>query len=480
MKIALLIPDGVGVRNFVLGPFMAAATREHRVDVLHSIPQEQLATYKQLDRSGTVEWHELARMHDRPLAFTLRNSLSYSQTYWVNNFAMRMMRDRPVNGSWRTRAAVWTAKAIGYASASPRGIQMLERVHNLAAGRQPEVAEYRRQFQRMRPDVLFCSHQRPPSIIAPVLAARSLGIPTATFIFSWDNLSSKGRIAAPFDHSLVWSDHMQSEMRRYYPQIAPERTRVVGTPQFDPYGDDEILWSREEFFRRIGADPKRALICFSGGDVGNSIEDHLHVRALLELIRDGRIPGNPQVILRPAPVDDGVRYAPVRRDHPELIYAQPNWVSTQDGEWSAFFPLPSDLDFLANLTYHCDLNVNFASTMTLDFALRDKPVINLAFDVTHPPVFGMPMWDYYQQWEHYRPVIEFGAARFARSRDELAEQVSAYLAQPELDRDGRRRFVELEVGVPVGKASQQILDVLESIAGSPSRPTTAALVESAS
>lgn len=463
MKIVLLIPDGVGVRNFVLGPFLSTATREHEVHALHAIPPSLLANYQEPVVDRNVQWHAISKFHDRPLAFTLRNSLSYSQTYWVNNFAMRMMRSRAVNGSWKTKAAVLTAKAIGFAAASEKGIQLLESVHNLAASKLPEVPSYRRLFEKIRPDVLFCSHQRPPTIIPPVLAARSMGIPTATFIFSWDNLSSKGRIIAPFDHYLLWSENMRSEMRRFYPQVAPERLHVVGTPQFDPYGNMDLQWTREEFFRRIGADPNRPLICFSGGDVGNSLEDHHHIRALMELIRDGKIPGRPQVILRPAPVDDGVRYAAVRRDHPELIYAQPAWHETEKNEWTAVLPSADDMQFLTNLTLHCDLNVNFASTMTLDFALRDKPVINLAFDVTQPPVFGMPMWEYYQQWEHYKPVIELGAARFARSREELAEQVTAYLQDPSLDREGRRRFVDLEVGAPVGEASQRIIDALGRI-----------------
>ncbi|MGE0761330.1 MAG: hypothetical protein AB7O38_30230, partial [Pirellulaceae bacterium] len=308
------------------------------------------------------------------------------------------------------------------------------------------------------------SQQRTPTILPPVLAARSLGIPTATFIFSWDNLSSKGRIAAPFDHYLVWSDHMRGELAKYYPHIGPERVHVVGTPQFDPYGNEGIIVSREEFCRRIEADPARPLICFSGGDVDNSREDHLHVRTLMQLIRSGDILGQPQVVLRPAPVDAGTRYESVRRDYPELLYAQPNWVHASEGVWSSVFPLPSDVEFLANLTHHCDLNINFASTMTLDFALRDKPVINVAFDVSNPPVFGMPMWEYYQQWEHYRPVIEFGAARFARSPAELAEHVNAYLRDPALDREGRRKFVELEVGAPVGTASENILAALKRIA----------------
>jgi hypothetical protein len=96
---------------------------------------------------------------------------------------------------------------------------------------------------------------------------------------------------------------------------------------------------------------------------------------------------------------------------------------------------------------HADLNINLASTMTLDFAIHDKPVVNVAFDVAEPPPHGLPLWDYYYQFEHYQPVIQLGAARIARSRAELAEHVNAYLANPALDREGRQKFVELEVGL---------------------------------
>jgi CDP-glycerol glycerophosphotransferase (TagB/SpsB family) len=171
------------------------------------------------------------------------------------------------------------------------------------------------------------------------------------------------------------------------------------------------------------------------------------------------------VLLRPVPVDEGDRYADVRRSYPELIYARPNWVHTVPGDWSRVIPLPEDVAFLANLTHHADLNINVASTMTLDFAIHDKPVVNIAFDVASPPPFGMPLWDYYYQFEHYRPVVELGAARFARSPDELADHVNAYLENPALDRENRRRLVELEVSLPLGRSSQRIVEVLESIAG---------------
>ncbi len=39
----------------------------------------------------------------------------------------------------------------------------------------------------------------------------------------------------------------------------------------------------------------------------------------------------------------------------------------------------------------------------------------------------MNMFEYLYSFEHYRPVIDFGAARCAKSAQELADHVNAYL-----------------------------------------------------
>jgi hypothetical protein len=318
-------------------------------------------------------------------------------------------------------------------------------------------------FLERMPSALFCSNQRAGAAVPAVLAAKQLGVPTVAFIFSWDNLSSKGRIAAPFDHYLVWSDLMRQELLHFYPDVPPARVHVVGTPQFDPYFDKTLLRPREEFFAGIGADPKRPLICYSGGDRSIYPAEDQYVRILLDLIRDGRITGRPQVLLRPSPVDEGGRYAAVRRAYPELIYSPPAWVHTNPGDWTKVLPQRADVEFLVNLTAHADLNVNLASTMTLDFAIHDKPVVNVAFDAVEPPPLGIPLWNLYYRFEHYRPVVEIGAARFARSVADLADHVNAYLADPSLDREARRRFVDLEVAGPLGQASARIVDVMAQV-----------------
>lgn len=463
MRTALLIPDGVGVRNFVIGRFLRELTEAGPAHAFHIVPERLLPMFQDgLD--GRVEWHPLIRYRPSRPILAMQYSLGYAQMYWADTVSMRRIRSRRPHGSWQKKLLAYTTRAAGRLAASPARMRALDRLHCRAAAGTPEAHHYRKTFSSLRPQVVFSSNQRPSAVLPAVLAARGLGIPTAAFIFSWDNLSSKGRIAAPFDYYLVWSEHMRQELLRFYPDVPAERVRVVGTPQFEPYGDCALLWSREEFFERIGADPARPLICYSGGDAGTCPEDQEHVRALMELVRAGRIEGRPQVIVRPVPVDDGARYREVCRDFPELIFSLPEWIH-EPGDWTRVIPTPADVRFLANLTEHCDLNINLGSTMTLDFGIHDRPVVNIAFDVADPPVFGQPVWDYYYRFEHYRPVVEFGAARFARSREELAEHVNAYLRDPSLDREGRRKLAELQVGAPVGQSCARIVAALREIAG---------------
>jgi len=463
MKAAVLVADGVSARNFLLGDLGSHLRARGRWVAMHGLPPSFLdAEVRAEDRPD--EELPLGTYAERAPAMLARYSLLYGQMEFSDTTSMRHNLNRPVTGSLGHRALHRTARLVGRLCAGPRRLDAADRAHAALVARGPETAEHRARLARLAPDVLLCTHQRPPGVVPPVLAARQLAIPTATFVFSWDNLSSKGRIAVPFDHYLVWSEHMADDLRRFYPEIDAKRIHVVGTPQFDPYADESRRWTRAELCARLGLDPGRPICCYSGGDPGNSPEDPDHVRVLLGLVRSGDVPRELQVVLRPAPVDDGARYDGVRRDFPELCWAPPVWHHARGADWSQALPTRADVDLLANLTRHCDVNVNLASTMTLDFGLHDRPVVNVAFDVASPPPFGLPIWDYYYRFDHYRPVVELGAARFARSPTELAEHLRAYLDDPSLDRAGRAALAELEVGVPVGRSAATIAEVLAGIA----------------
>jgi hypothetical protein len=295
------------------------------------------------------------------------------------------------------------------------------------------------------------------------LAARRLGIPTAAFLFSWDNLSSKGRIPVRFDHYLVWSRHMRDEMRHYYPDVAAERLHVVGTPQFEPYAYDTFDLTPAQFEAETGLRADGRHLVFSAADASVTPNDPLYIETLAEAARVGCFGPDVQIAVRTSPAEGLERFAAVRAAYPEVVWCPPRWVQTRTAHpepWSQRVPEALDLALLKALTRWGEVNVNLASTMTLDFAFAGRPVVNAAFGTAGP----FPDIQYYG-FDHYRPVVELGSVRVARTARELIDQVRAYLDNPALDAKGRAALLDMQVGVPLAGTSERVLAALHGIAG---------------
>ena len=67
MKTVVLLPDGIGVRNFVLGPFLELISQRGPVHALHQIPEDLLGDYT-TSTNGHVQWHPLHRHQDEPIS----------------------------------------------------------------------------------------------------------------------------------------------------------------------------------------------------------------------------------------------------------------------------------------------------------------------------------------------------------------------------------------------------------------------------
>jgi hypothetical protein len=163
-------------------------------------------------------------------------------------------------------------------------------------------------------------------------------------------------------------------------------------------------------------------------------------------------------------VDNGQRYRPVLDRHPHVLFSAPEWYHPEGDQWNWVVPSPADIRLLVNTVRHCALNVNLASTMTLDFAMGDRPVVNVALDIMDPPRWGYPAKEYYYRFEHYQPVLELGAVRLASTLAELRDHINAYLRDPSLEREERRRLVELEVSCPQQNSARRVVDALRQIA----------------
>ncbi|ALM21696.1 UDP-glycosyltransferase [Nonlabens sp. MIC269] len=231
------------------------------------------------------------------------------------------------------------------------------------------------QLTKHKPDLVFCTTQRATQGIAPVLAAQDLGIPTACWVYSWDNLP-KGMSTIETDYYFVWSELMKEQLLHYYPKIKSNQVYVTGTPQFEPHYSEELYISREQFLSEHNLDENKEYICFSGDDTTTSPLDHLYLRDTAIAVKNLNARGyNLGIIFRPVPVDDSNRYDEVLKEYVDVITTiKPLW-KPMGNAWNQMLPTKDDFALLVNTCRHCELVVNICSSMVFDFVIHDKPTI---------------------------------------------------------------------------------------------------------
>lgn len=455
MKVVLVVPDGVGIRNFLYTRFLDLLTAETEVVAWHVLPQHVLRTQAE----KPVRFEPLPLVREGLAARVLRQAKIYSQIYWrgEEDAAEVILRFRRPSGGFLSRTVGHAAHLLGRVVPTPYGAAWLDRSHAAAASANGGLAPFEEFLRRERPDLVFCTHQRASRAVPALLAARRLRIPTATFIYSWDNLP-KGRMAVHADHALVWSETMKAELLGYYPELDAAQVHVVGTPQFEPHLEPSLVQSREGFLGGLGLDPDRPVVCFSGDDMATSPCDPLYLADLARALRDLPEP-RPQLLFRRAPTDVSGRYAEALAAFPEIAVSEPAW-QAGNGDWTQVAPMPEDLALLANVARHCELVVNLGSTMGLDFALFDKPAIYLAYDQK-----GMEGWvaDLYRL-PHFHCVHELQPVYWARGAAELGNLVRRALSDPAEKREARARWLRKVVQLPIDRASNRCVRELLELA----------------
>jgi len=470
MKYLLVVPDGVGIRNFFCTRVIDLLLETGEVLVWHALPHESIAPFR-AKWGDRVRWVDLPPIRDGLVERFYRQSKIFAQLEWQAKGAPDVqLKRRRAPSRFKARMLYAAARVAGKACARPAGILWLDRKHAKAALAARHTRAFEEFLAAQRPDVVFCTHQRALEAVPAMLAARTLGIPSAVFIYSWDNLP-KGRMPVYADTYVVWSDHMKAELLRYYPDVVPGRVHVVGTPQFENYFNASLIVPREKFFAELGLDPSRPVVCFSGNDITSPF-DPIYLDDLacaLDEVPAGR---RPQILFRRSPVDTSARFDEVLRRHPAIAVSNPRWQRVNSGEWSQLVPTQEDGTLLVNVVYHSDIVVNVGSTMGMDFAIFDKPGIYIAYN---PEQTGV-RWDIHEVYRlpHFAPVHRLQPVYWARSRNELGELVVRGLAHRPEKAAERKAWLDLIVAQPLAKASERFADEMRALAGARHMETVAA------
>ena len=457
--LGLVITDGVGYRNFILSNFLSAAGADfEKIVIFSGLP----SSVYDLQSNGKIEVVELPVFTEKFSNWFFRKSKEVGHLrLHRQNFGIGDNWRANKHDSWSNRG-IATKFIYGLAERfhSEEIIQTLEGLQQKAVSKRT-MAEFEEVLQKATPDILFFTHQRPPYILPLVYAAKKLNIETCSFIFSWDNLSSKGRMAADFGKYLVWSELMEKELLHFYPKVRTSEVEIVGTPQFEPYVMEEYQMSRGDFFSKFSLEHGLRTICYSCGDISTSRNDEFYIQTIATAIEDEKVSEKVNLLVRTSPAEEPERFQHLLKKYPFIKWNFPQWtISRQDHPeaWSQRVPSKEDLSDLKAILQFCDLSINMCSTMSLDFMIFDKPVIN--------PVFGNDSNGLYNdqrflKYEHYKKVAESGAVKIARNEQELISAINDYLRDPSADKAARKDLLKLQISKPLEGTSKRVASALK-------------------
>lgn len=458
-KVFILIPDGIGLRNFAYTSFYHLGIKQGFEVVFWNNTSFALS-----DLGFNEIKIKNAKTH--PLTDIYKNVKIQSEL----NFNIKKTKNKVYN-SYRFPFSYSTIKNIiksivvktltGFYF-SQKGLKKIRNKMNKEERKTLFYFQSLATLKKEQPSLVFCTNQRPVLAIAPLLAAKDLGIPTATFIFSWDNLP-KATMVVETDYYFVWSELMKKELLFYYPNIVAEQIFITGTPQFESHFDKNIVLTKEVFFKNNGLDLNKKYICYSGDDVTTCPDDPRYLEDVAIAIRELNIKGySLGIVFRRCPVDFSSRFDKVLLEYKDVINPlAPVW--EREGEmWNTIFPTLADIILQTNTIAHTEMVINLGSSMVFDYAVHNKPCAYINYDVNNKVLSNWSVYKIYN-FVHFHSMPNEKAVIWLNSSQEIASKIEkALVDSKEIVRNAKKWF-EIINQHPPQEASKRIWDKIKII-----------------
>lgn len=454
MKLVFIIPRGEVLRNFAYTGILEKLKELYEIHIISIIPNAQLKTYLQnlSDHLYELEDIPLTYRHKYMIA-TL--DLAHNRYLWSEAAKVRWnMRNVEAKGlTSKVKRAI--NKGLARTLATDSRLRFLERYLLKNAKHEPAIQHYQDLLQKIKPDFVFNgSHVHSKNAYPIMQAARLLNVKTGTFLFSWDNLTSQGRILPPYDHYLGWNQAIKQDLLGIYPTIPTENIHVTGTPQFTFHFNPKFQESRTEFLEKLGLQPHEKYVLYSSG-----MSNHMpYEPEVAELLADllPSIDPNLKLVIRTYAKDRADVFKELEQRRTDIIVPEVKW------EKNFFTPLEEDQIFFTNLLRHCELGVNVASTISLELCMLDKPAINIGFN---PPERNIYPYDYtrFYAFDHYKPIVDSGAVTVVYQVENLREVLVNYLSKPETHRENRLNLMKQFFDIKDGTVAEHFESVSDNV-----------------
>lgn len=459
-NLGVVITDGVGFRNFILTDFIKEAKVNFDEVIIYScLPK---TVYSDFNLECKIIELRVFEESFYTWFFRKAKEVTHLQLHAKGNFGIEdnlsSTKSKAKNPRGFATRVIHKCSKLLY---SEKLIWIYNRIQQQTFKNDLITKEYLDLLKGDDISMLFFTHQRPPFIAPLIYAAEKLKIKTSAFIFSWDNLASKGRMAGVFDFYLVWSHLMKQELLTFYQSVKEKQIKVVGTPQFEPYSSNKFGYDKEDFLQKFKIDNNYPIIFFTCNDA-SSENDPIYLELLAKFISEERLVKKVNLIVRTSPAEEPIRFENLIKEFPFIIWNFPDWNISREGHqeaWTQRVPTVEDLNDLKALLKYCDLCINVLSTITLDAFIFDKPVIN--------PVFGSDKNGWFDdqkflKYKHLSKLVDSDSTNIVKNENEYLKAINLILEGKDNKQEQRVNFLRLQIGGELKNTSKRIATTLLS------------------
>ena len=457
-NLGVVITDGVGFRNFIMTDFIAEAKGNFDSVIIFSCLPKNV--YDNLNLNCTIIELDVFEESFITWFFRKAKEATHLQLHAKGNFGITDNLNTTKSKANNPRGIAtrflhnWSKKLN-----SEKWVQHYNRLQQITFHSYEITKKYQKILKLQDISMLFFTHQRPPFIAPLIYASEQLKIKTATFIFSWDNLASKGRMAGNFDYYLVWSELMKQDLLNFYQSVKENQVAIVGTPQFEPFIMEKYGYDKTQFSQKFNIDVNLPIILFTCNDA-SSENDPIYLELLANFIKNGNLANSVNLIVRTSPVEEPTRFKEIAKKFPFIIWNYPDWKVRREGHqeaWTQRVPSVEDLNDLKSLLKYCDLCINVLSTITLDAFIFDKPVINPVFGNETNSIFNDQK---YLNFGHIKKLVESNSTTIVKNEKEFLVVINSILNKSDNKKRERKNFLNLEIGEPLLDTSKRIAETL--------------------
>ena len=308
-------------------------------------------------------------------------------------------------------------------------------------------------FEKYKPSVIFLAHLFDDREVNLLREAKCRDVRAVGFINSWDKLTARHSMRLLPDSLIVFNNIVKQEAINHA-DMNERDIFVSGIPQYDWHVNYKPI-SREKFCEKNKLDSAKKIIVYApmGKAFSNSDWDIIDLLNY-SITRDSIT--NAQLLVRFQP-NDFTDEAELKK-RPWLIYDLPGVrFSRERGvNWDMSF---DDIRGLSDTLANTDLFICYASSISVEAAIFDVPVINIDFEVKDKQLLSQTPTFFYKT-EHYGRVVKSDAIRYPKSQEEYIDWINKYLENPGIDRSSRKRLVAEQCWKLDGKAGQRIADYI--------------------